>query len=298
MSGAAQRTWRIALVGTGIGPSLSPALHEREAAAQGLEHSYVRWDLDVLGVAPHEVGGLVARARREGLAGLNVTHPCKQLVLAHLDGVSEEAAALGSVNTVVLTDAGAFGHTTDGSGFARSFDRGLPAAPRGHVVLVGAGGAGAAVAHALLVAGTRRLTIVDVDPVRAVGLAAALGDRFPARSVVPVPHAALGAVLPGADGVVHATPTGMAGHPGVPFDVGLLAPAAWVADVVYRPLATRLVREARAAGHPVLDGGGMAVFQAAESFRLFTGLDPDVGRMLAHFAELVADEPLTGPGTP
>lgn len=294
----AGRTWRIALVGSGIGPSLSPALHEREAAALGLDHSYVRWDLDDLRVAPEAVGDLVRRARDEGFDGLNVTHPCKQLVVPHLDGVSADAAALGAVNTVVVSAAGTFGHNTDWSGFARSFDRGLPDAPRGHVVLVGAGGAGAAVGHALLVAGTRRLTVADADPARAAGLAAALRERFADRAVDPVPHADLETVLRSADGVVHATPTGMAAHPGVPFDVGVLTPGSWVADVVYRPLQTRLVRDARAAGHPVLDGGGMAVFQAAESFRLFTGLDPDVPRLLAHFAELVAGEPLTGRGTP
>lgn len=288
MGRAAGRTWRFALVGSGIGPSLSPALHEREAALLGLDHSYVRWDLDELGLPPAAIGDLLRRAREEGLDGLNVTHPCKQLVLPHLSGLTADACALGAVNTVVLGPDGAVGHNTDWSGFARSLDRGLPAAPRGHVVLVGAGGAGAAVAHALLVAGTRRLTVVDADPGRARALALATGERFAHQRVATVPQAGLPAALGTADGVVNATPTGMAAHPGVPVDVALLPAGAWVADVVYRPLETALVRAARAAGHRVLDGGGMAVFQAAQSFEVFTGLVPDVPRMLRHFADLVA----------
>src|SRR4029450_3953618 len=93
--------------------------------------------------------------------------------------------------------------------------------------------------------------------------------------------------LSGADGLVHATPTGMAAHPGLPVPAAALRPPLWVADVVYRPLPPELVRTARAAGCRVLDGGGMAVFQAVDAFRLFTDLEPDAERMLAHFATLV-----------
>ena len=93
----------------------------------------------------------------------------------------------------------------------------------------------------------------------------------------------------GIDGLVHATPTGMAAHPGLPLDAGLLRPDLWVADIVYRPLETALVRTARGLGCRVLDGGGMAVFQAVDAFRLFTGVEPDAERMLTHFTTLVSD---------
>jgi shikimate dehydrogenase len=79
----------------------------------------------------------------------------------------------------------------------------------------------------------------------------------------------------------------MAAHPGLPLPAGLLRPDLWVADIVYRPLETELVRTARATGCRVLDGGGMAVFQAVDAFRLFTGIEPDAERMLGHFATLV-----------
>ena len=281
----------VGLVGTGIGPSLTPPLHEREADELGLRYLYRRLDLDRLGLPATAIGDVLAAARLAGYDGLNVTHPCKQLVLEHLDELSPDAAALGAVNTVVLRDGRAVGHNTDWSGFARAFDRGLPDAPLDRVVLLGAGGAGAAVAHALLTLGTGRLTVLDVDAGRATGLAGSLAGRFGADRVTGADLSALAAQVAAADGLVHATPTGMAAHPGLPLPAEVLRPDLWVADIVYRPLETTLVQTARARGARVLDGGGMAVFQAVDAFRLFTGLEPDADRMLAHFATLVA-----GPG--
>jgi shikimate dehydrogenase len=279
----------VGLVGSGIGPSLTPPLHEREADELGLRYLYRRLDLDRLQLPATAIGEILAAARLAGYDGLNVTHPCKQLVLEHLDELSPDAAALGAVNTVVLRDGRAVGHNTDWSGFARAFDRGLTEAPLDRVVLLGAGGAGAAVGHALLTLGTRRLTVLDVDGSRAGELAAALGGRFGDDRAEGGDLGALPAALARADGLVHATPTGMAAHPGLPLDAGLLRPQLWVADIVYRPLETALVRTARELGCRVLDGGGMAVFQAVDAFRLFTGVDPDVERMLAHFTTLVGD---------
>jgi shikimate dehydrogenase len=277
----------VGLVGTGIGPSLTPPLHEREADELGVRYLYRRFDLDRLGLPATAVGELLAAARTAGFDGLNITHPCKQLVLAHLDELSPDAAALGAVNTVVFQDGRAIGHNTDWSGFARSFDRGLADVATDRVVLLGAGGAGAAVAHALLTLGTRRLAVLDVDGTRAEALAAALRGRFGTDRVTGGALAGLPGELAVADGLVHATPTGMAAHPGLPLDEALLRPDLWVADIVYRPLETALVRTARALGARVLDGGGMAVFQAVDAFRLFTGLEPDAERMLAHFTTLV-----------
>jgi shikimate dehydrogenase len=270
-------TFQVGLIGAGIGTSLSPALHEREAAELGLRYVYRTLDIAELGVAPDDAGELLAQARAAGFDGLNVTHPCKQLILEHLDELSPDAAALGAVNTVVLRAGRATGHNTDTTGFAESLARGLPDARLGRVVLVGAGGAGSAVAHALLGLGCGELWIHDRDAARARELAEALGARW-------CPELDLA----GADGLVHATPTGMEGHPGLPLDPALLHPGLWVADIVYRPLETELLRAARARGCRTLDGGGMVVFQAAEAFALFTGLEPDRERMLRHFAELTA----------
>jgi shikimate dehydrogenase len=263
------RTYQVGLIGAGIGGSLSPALHEREAACLGLDYRYRVLDIEALGVG---VGELLARARDAGYAGLNVTHPCKQTVIEHLDELSPEAEALGAVNTVVLRDGRAVGHNTDLTGFAGSFERGLADASLRSVLLIGAGGAGAAVAHALR---AERLAILDTDTERAARLAAAVGAEVADE------------IDPSVDGIVNATPTGMVGHGGTPVPQALLRPHMWVADVVYRPLETQLLRDARAAGCRTLDGGGMVVLQAAGSLALFTERTPDPERMLRHFATLV-----------
>lgn len=274
------------LIGRGIQASLTPALHEREAAAHGLALSYRRIDLDAMALGAEALPGLLDRAEAAGFSGLNITFPCKQAVIPLLHEMSEEAEALGAVNTVVLKGGRRIGHNTDCSGFAEGFSRGLPGAPLGEVVQLGAGGAGAAVAQALLRQGVGRLTIHDVDGARAEAIAAALRTRFGAgRARAGV---ALEDALASADGVVNCTPVGMAKLPGMPMPVGLLRPELWVAEIIYFPLETALLHAARALGCRTLDGGGMAVFQAVGAFRLFTGREPDPARMLAHFAELVA----------
>ncbi|MFF9804268.1 shikimate dehydrogenase [Streptomyces coeruleorubidus] len=279
-------SYLVGLIGSGIGPSLSPALHEREGDRQGLRLLYRLIDIDPLGVPPEAVGDLVRAARDLGFDGLNITHPCKQLVIEHLDALAPQAEALGAVNTVVFEDGRALGHNTDVTGFAASFARGLPDAPLERVVQLGAGGAGAAVAHAMLTLGAERVTVVDALPERAAALADSLNRAFGQGRAVAATPDRQARLLAQADGIVHATPTGMAAHPGLPLPAELLHPGLWVAEVVYRPLETELLRTARALGCATLDGGGMAAFQAADAFRLFTGREPDAARMLADLTEL------------
>ncbi|MFC8201563.1 shikimate dehydrogenase [Streptomyces sp. NPDC060006] len=281
-----QDTYLVGLIGSGIGTSLSPALHEREADRHGLRYLYRLIDLDTLGTAPERVGELLDTAQDTGFTGLNITHPCKQLVIDHLDALSEQAEAVGAVNTVVFGEGRATGHNTDVTGFGASFARSLPEAGLERVVLLGAGGAGAAVAHAMLAHGAGHLTVVDRLPQRAAGLAASLNRHYGAGHASAETPDCLPALLGRADGLLHATPTGMAAHPGLPVPAELLHPRLWVADVVYRPLETALLRTARERGCTVLDGLGMLVFQAADAFRLFTGREPDSARMLADADEL------------
>ncbi|WP_232666920.1 shikimate dehydrogenase [Pseudonocardia sp. TRM90224] len=295
--GFAPRQILTGLIGAGIGPSLSPALHEREARELGLECTYTRFDLDDLGLPPDAVGDLLTSARAEGRAGVNVTHPCKQLVIAQLDELSPDAAAIGAVNTVVFEGDRLVGHNTDWSGFRDGFTAGLPDVALDDVVLLGAGGAGAAAAHALLSLGVGTLTVLDVDADRANGLARDLSGRFGDRRARGGEVAELGSRVAVADGLVHATPVGMAEHPGLPLPAELLRPELWVAEIVYRPLETPLLREAQARGCRTLDGGRMAVHQAAEALRLFTGVDPDPARMLRHLAELVGAVPTSTDST-
>lgn len=284
--GSAGSRLLLGLVGAGIQQSLTPAMQEAEAAAQGLRAHYQLIDLDRAGVGIDALPGLMQAARVMGYAGLNITYPCKQAVIPLLDGLSDEAQVMGAVNTVVFRGGRAIGHNTDGSGWAWGFTRALPGADLARVVLLGTGGAGSAIAEAVLRLGAGRLMLVDTDGARARALADGLSARHGAGRVTAGTDAA--AVVSDATGLIHATPTGMAKLPGLPLDAALLRPGLWVAEVVYVPLETALLRAARAAGCPVSDGGGMAVGQAVGAFELFTGRPADAVRMRAHFLQMVA----------
>lgn len=281
-------SYLVGLIGEGITASLSPAMHEAEARRHGLHYLYRPIDLEVIDRPATDVGELLRAGRDLGFNAFNITHPCKQLVLEHLDEVSPAARALRAVNTVLIRNGQFIGHNTDQSGFAAGLTTQLPDASKEQVVQIGTGGAGSAVAAALLSSGTRTLHLFDMDPERAAERAAAMTALFPGQRV----HAATAEELPdligAADGVVNATPVGMHHHPGTPFDTDLLTGSQWVADVIYLPVDTQLIVAARAAGCQVLDGGHMAVGQAVDAFRLITGVEPDRARMRAHFLELVA----------
>jgi shikimate dehydrogenase len=282
----ADTSYLIGLIGTGIQASLTPTMHETEGGALGVRYLYWLIDLTVLGLSPADLPDLLTAAQRMGFNGLNITHPCKQLVIPLLDELSEDARAIGAVNTVVLKDGRRIGHNTDASGFAAAFRRGLPDVRLDRVVQFGAGGAGCAVANAILGLGAGELTLIDVDPTRAAALADSLNQRFGAGRAVAGTDTA--EAMARADGMINATPLGMAKYPGMPLDAALLRPRHFVADIVYFPLETELLATARKAGCRVLSGGGMAVFQAVDAFRLFTGLAPEPERMLAHFQRLTA----------
>jgi len=279
----------LGLVGSGIQGSRTPRMHEREAAAQGVRCEYRLLDLDEIDGGAAELPALLEAAERAGFAGLNVTHPCKQTVMTLLTELSDDARGVGAVNTVVFREGARVGHNTDWRGFRRGLEAGVPGARLDQVVQLGAGGAGAATAYATLTMGASRLDVVDVEASRAEALAARLDGTFPGRV-----HAGreLRGALRDADGLVHATPTGMASHPGLPLPAALLRPELWVAEVVYVPLETELLRAARAAGCRTVDGSAMAVWQAVEAFRLFTGRDADPERMRVFFD---GAGPSTGP---
>jgi shikimate dehydrogenase len=280
----ATRAFLFGLIGAGIQGSRTPAMHEREADAQGLRYLYRRIDLAELGLGAEALPQLLQAAEWMGFDGLNITFPCKQAVIPLLHELSDDARALGAINTVVLSGGRRVGHNTDCTGFAEGFRRGLPDVPRARVVQLGAGGAGAAVAHALMDLGVGRLTIFDTEAARAGQLARDLCARFgTGRALAETDRAT---ALAEAEGLVNTTPVGMAKLPGMPLPAELLHPRLWVAEIIYCPRETELLKAARALGCRTLDGGGMAVFQAVGAFRLFTGIEPDAERMLAHFAAM------------
>jgi len=271
------------LFGNNIGSSRSPYLHQREADAQGLRLIYRLYDFESFGLEAADLERMLAAAAALGFAGLNITYPFKQSIIPLLDEMTDNAARVGAVNTVLFQAGRMIGENTDSLGFAESLRRGLPGARMARVVQLGAGGAGAATAHALLEAGTRELVLIDVDQERGASLADNLRRHHGDREI------RIGRDIDGevrdADGLVNATPIGMVGHPGSPVPVDVLHPRLWVADIVYFPLETALLSAARAIGCRTLDGSGMAVFQAAAAFDVFTGIVADRDRMLRSFAE-------------
>jgi shikimate dehydrogenase len=273
------------LIGAGIQRSLTPAMQEEEARAQGLRLHYQLIDLDKSGQGTEALPTLIAAAKTMGFAGLNITYPCKQAVIPLLDDLSDEARAMGAVNTVVFRDGKAIGHNTDGSGWAWGFRRALPDADLTRAVLLGTGGAGSAIAHAALRLGVGELVLVDVDPARAAALAHELSQLYGAGRASSAATAA--EALQGASGLIHATPTGMAKLPGLPLDAGLLHKGLWVSEIVYFPLETELLRTARALDCAVSDGGGMAVGQAIGAFEHFTGRAAEPARIALHFQRLI-----------
>lgn len=288
---SARRSFLAGLIGQGIGPSLTPELHEREAARQGLRYVYKTIDLRDEQTRPVRLQRIVAAAVELGFDGLNITHPVKQTVVPMVDRVSDEVAAIGALNTVLITADGTVGHNTDVTGFARAFAEGLVGSSRNEVLLLGAGGAGTAVAHALASQGVRRLSVTDPDTDRAEALCRSLRQVLAdGTEVRAVPTAAVAEVVASADGLVNATPVGMAAHPGIAISADLLTPDLWVADIVYRPLVTELLHAAAQRGCRTLSGAGMAVHQAADAFELITGRPADRAAMFDDFDDLVAAE--------
>lgn len=270
------------LIGRGITRSRTPEMHMAEAAAQSLRGVYRIIDVDTLPENEQNLKAIVHAAEVTGFNGLNVTYPFKMEVIPLLDQLSPNAAAVGSVNTIVFRDRKRIGHNTDLWGFAESFRQNMIGVSLKTVLLIGAGGAGVAVAHALADCGVQHLKIFDVDTVRVEQLARQVRSNRQGLTVEPVTtvDAASCANL---SGIVNASPVGMAKTPGTPFPLALLKPDMWVADIVYFPLETELLAGARRLGCRVLPGSGMAVFQAVRAFELFTGRRADPVRMKATF---------------
>lgn len=276
----------VGLLGSDLRLSLAKVIHETEAKELGLDYHYNVFDVE----ENAEFGDLpvtLAQLRRSGYRGTNITHPFKQSVIPHLDALAPDANQLGAVNAVVFNAGRSTGHNTDWYGFARSVQVHLGDARKQKVVQLGAGGAGVAVAHALLRSGVEELILLGRDPIRTAASAQSLHRIHPHATVRPGRVDELADHIGTADGVVNTTPVGMPAHPGSPVAVELLHPGLWVHDIVYMPLETQLMQDARHVGCLTVGGEYMFVYQAAENVRLFTGFEPNVDRMLAHLHRIV-----------
>lgn len=277
----------LGLIGANIARSLAPALFADAFTALGIDGFYHLMDVDYL--PERRLPRLLNAIKVAGFAGANITYPFKQDILALLDAVDPEAAQVGAVNTVAIAlDGRTTGYNTDRRGWRESFAESLgsTSAQGVTVVLVGTGGAGRAVAFALMDLGVAKLVIHDLDQARADALKADLSVHYNASRCRIADD--LARDIAGADGVVNATQIGMGGFPGNPVPMSTLSAAHWAADVIYAPIETEFIKAAAAKGARVLNGGGMCVHQAVEAFRLFTGVKPDLARLRRSFATALA----------
>lgn len=274
--------YRIGLIGEHIGTSLSPLIHMTEAKAHDLDgFRYEVIDLAGQSDVATRLGEIISERGAAGFTGFNVTHPHKQQVVEYLDDLTDTARILGAVNNIIQTKNGWTGHNTDHSGFLAGLRTRLPLdATRDSAVLFGAGGAGAAVASALLDFGIQNLYVIDLQHAQLDQLTARLGSTLSdgAQLHVGGPEMA-DKWVPNAQAVINATPIGMEHIPGTPFDLGLLSGDQWIADVIYRPVETPLLAHARRLGCYTVEGTAMLVEQAAETFEYQTGLAANRERM-------------------
>ncbi|MCE9622039.1 MAG: shikimate dehydrogenase [Actinomycetia bacterium] len=262
------------VIGSPVGHSLSPVLHNAAFAQLGLDWVYLAFE-----VAPGEARAALDAMRVLGLAGLSVTMPHKEAVADAVDELDATARSLHSVNTVVArSDGSLVGYSTDGNGLVASLAAaGVAVAGRTTCVL-GAGGAARAICHALAQAGAASVAVVnrtaaaaEVAAALAVAGGVAIGSVGTAREIAA------------ADIVINATSVGM-GTSDLPFDPALLHAGQVVADIVYHPRETALLRAARSAGAITVEGLGMLVQQAALQQQLWHGAMPDVAVMTAAVA--------------
>jgi shikimate dehydrogenase len=277
----------VGLIGANIMGSLSPALFSDAFAAAGIEGFYHLLDVDQL--PGRRLPQLLDAIKTAGFAGANITFPFKQEIIPLLDAIDPEAAQVGAVNTVAIeADGRTTGYNFDRRGWRHNFEEsfGAEIARGATVVLVGAGGAGRAVAFALMDLGVAHVVIHDLDAARANAVCADVAKGYGASRCRVSRD--LEREIAGADGVVNATQTGMRGFPGNPVPASALKTQHWAADVIYTPVETESLKAAAAKGARTSNGRGMCVHSGVAALRLFAGIEPDVARLHRAFATALA----------
>ena len=255
----------LAIIGHPVAHSLSPLMHNFAAKKLGLPYTYVAFDVE-----PAQVGKAVAGIRALGVAGVNVTVPHKKAVMRHLDGIDDEARAIGAVNTIINRGGKLYGTNTDGIGFLRSLEK-KGFNPKGKkAVIIGAGGSSRAIGVSLLRKGITSLSVINrsknsgnmlVDTLSHFGSAVLIQKKEAKRCRSAVAEADL---------VVQTTPLGMKKGDPPPLDAAFRK-GQLVYDIIYAPVETRFLAVARKAGADTMNGLAMLVYQGSESFRLWTG---------------------------
>lgn len=265
----------VGVIGHPVGHTLSPKMHNAAFAASGLDYVYVPMD-----VRPENLPAAVIGLRALGFQGFNVTMPHKEAILPLVDELDEASKVMGAVNTVMVQDGRLHGTNTDGSGFVEACEESGVGLEGARVLLVGAGGAAAAIAVAVLGEGARDLRILNRSPRRAEKLRERLWGAHPGAGITV--HAATDpeSAARGADVIVNATYLGMSNEDPLPVPVSCLGTNTAVCDAVYkRGGATRFIKLAGERGLRTVPGGRMLLYQGIQAQRIWTGKEPDARAM-------------------
>ncbi|WMT86983.1 shikimate dehydrogenase [Pelagibacterium sp. 26DY04] len=256
------------VIGWPIGHSKSPLIHGTWIAEHGLDASY-----EPIAVAPADLPDFIERVRSGEFAGGNVTIPHKEAVMALIDEVDPLAAKIGAVNTLVVSDGRIAGSNTDYLGFLANLDAGAPGWDREleSAIVLGAGGASRAILAGLIDRGIARIDLLNRTSARAEALAAEFGAAVRPGALAEFARQAGTAGL-----VVNTSSVGMEGTAFEGVDLSLLSGSAVVTDIVYTPLVTPLLAQARDKGLATVDGLGMLLYQAVPGFAAWFGTDPAV----------------------
>jgi shikimate dehydrogenase len=264
---------RLGLIGDNIAASRAPALHRAAGRLTGLDVTYDLLVLKALGLG---FDAVFDRARDEGYRGLNITYPYKERVVRRLTIDDASVRAIAACNTVIFEETGPMGANTDHTGFIGAWCAAFGHATPGAVAMAGAGGVGRAIAFGLAKLGARALALFDTERARAEALSHALAAYCPALDVRVTPS--IEASCEAADGLVNATPAGMAGMAGTggsAFPASLVRGRRWAFDAVYTPVQTPFVQAARSAGLAVITGYELFFWQGLDAFRIFAKRDVD-----------------------
>jgi len=264
---------RLGLIGDNIAASRAPDLHHAAARLCDIDVVYERLVPRDLGLSFDKV---VARAKADGLRGLNITHPYKEQILKFATIEDPALEAIGACNTILFGER-TTGLNTDYTGYIAAFRARFGGMSPGVVAMAGSGGAGKAIAFALAKLGAKSLRIFDNDAQKSHALAKALQKGHPAISVHVVPT--LQQACLNADGLINSTPLGMVGYGGNAFDGIPLEGRKWICDAVYTPLETTFLKESKKTGVDILSGYELFLYQGVHAFDLFTGRTVDAAAL-------------------
>lgn len=259
------------VIGWPVAHSLSPKLHR-----YWLDKYHIAGEYAAVAVAPEALAKTVPLLVKQGFCGFNVTVPHKETILPFLDAIDDTARTIGAVNTVVIKKGRLTGSNTDAYGFAESLRQSMAVKSKGKAVVLGAGGAAKAAVKGLVDEKFSRIVLVCRTPEKGFIIHnSPIGKN---RDMVIEPWTHRNEALADADLLVNATSLGMQGKEALDLDLALLPPAATVVDLVYTPLKTPLLTQARARGNAAIDGLGMLMYQAAPGFASWFGVTPQVDK--------------------